>query len=240
MNIAIVDDLKADRDILSSKIKEFMKGKNIPFDLYEFDCAETFLKTLVTGYFKIVFMDIFLKQQNGMDAAKDLYHVDKNCKIIFLTTSRDYSQKGYAVRAVHYLLKPIDPAEFIQAMKFCEVLPKYDVPILTVLVDGIPMEINTDKILFIEYRERRTHIELLNRDIAVSAAFSEVIKPLQTDRRFLNCIRGLIVNMQHIHRQEEDAFVLTTGHRLPINIRGKKVAVEAYRKYVFREMEGLK
>lgn len=236
MEIAIVDDLQTDRDSLSNKVTEYLNHKNLPFLLTSFESAEAFLDHFIPNRFAIVFMDIYMEGMTGMEAAKEIYKRDRKCKIIFLTTSADYSLQSYSVHAVYYLIKPIQDEEFFQAMEFCELKNEYKVPFLKTLMNGEEKEIDTTQILYIDVYKRNICIHLLDGVIELKGNFSDITSPLEADNRFLICIRGLMVNMQHIARQEEEAFILNNGERLPINIRNRKSIGQTYRNYIFERM----
>ena len=59
MKIAIVDDLKSDRDILNEKLNQYAKCNNIKYELTDFSSAEEFLEDFEVGKFQIVFLDIY-------------------------------------------------------------------------------------------------------------------------------------------------------------------------------------
>ena len=43
---------------------------------------------------------------NGIETAKKLRSFDKDCLLIFTTTSTDHALERFQVRATHYLVKP--------------------------------------------------------------------------------------------------------------------------------------
>lgn len=59
----------------------------------------------------VYFLDISLKEENGVDIAKKLRAHNYKGHIIFLTGFQEYVFEGYSVRALDYLLKPIDPVK---------------------------------------------------------------------------------------------------------------------------------
>ncbi len=233
MQIAIVDDVLVDRRLLSDKLTEYAGRFKLNFEINEFESAEAFFDAFAPGGFDIVFMDIYMNGMNGLEAAKEIFRLDRDCKIIFLTTTSEYSLQSYSVRAVYYLVKPISDAEFSQAMEFCALVPESRVSVLPVMTNGTTVFVDTNKILYIDYTGRVTRLHMVGRVLRVSGTFSEVTSPLEQDERFLLCIRGIMVNMRYIVKQEGDLFLLTNGERLPINIRKKKAIGQAYRRYVY-------
>ena len=45
--------------------------------------------------FDIIFLDIYMKFSNGIDIAREIRDFDKECKIIFITSSKDHAIDSY-------------------------------------------------------------------------------------------------------------------------------------------------
>ncbi|MDE5553567.1 MAG: response regulator, partial [Muribaculaceae bacterium] len=62
----------------------------------------------------IAFLDIQMPELTGLDIAR---RITAQTKIVFTTAYRDFAVEGFQVNAIHYLLKPISYAEFLQAVE---------------------------------------------------------------------------------------------------------------------------
>lgn len=236
MNIAIVEDLLEDRLWLSQKIKKYMDKCGLNFSLHEFICAEDFVNSLSSTSYSIVFMDIYFNGMSGMEAAVRLRQLDTNCRLIFLTCTADYALQGYSVQASHYLVKPVSDEKFFEAMENCKLQPQHAVPYLNLSVSGGPVNLDTRQIQYINLEGRTVYIHTSQQVFTVSSAFSRVTDPLLSDKRFLLCIQGVMVNMDYISGHEDSVFILKNGERLPINLRNKKRILQQYRNYMFENM----
>ncbi len=231
IKIAVLDDLQNDRLILSEKINAYLGERKVPFELKEFECAEDFLRQFKPKSYDLVFLDIYMDGMNGIDAAREIYRQDYNCKLIFLTVANQFWKESFAVRAVYYLTKPLIEEDFNQAMELADIRAEYTVPIISVLHNKAPRNIDTGKIMYIEYVARKPVLHLTDETLALNMSFAEATEPLMSDGRFLMCYRGVLVNMEYVDRVMEDCFLLQNGDKLPINIRNKKMIVAAYRNY---------
>ena len=184
----------------------------------------------------MVFLDIYMKQKTGMDAARELFAAGSRTKLIFLSSSTDFLRQSYSVRAVYYLVKPIVPEEFEQAMQFLELQPDYAVPFLEIVQENVPRSIPTEKILYIDVQGHTTVIHTETECISLAVPFGKLTASLEADERFLPCIRGILVNMQHIQDMDGNLFRLSNGETLPINIRNKKKIGELWRTYLYDQM----
>ena len=240
IKIAIVDDIYEDKRIVKEYLNSYLKTKKVNFIIDEFSSGEAFLGKYTSNRYNIVFMDIFMGKINGFDTASKLYENDPACKIIFLTSSTDYAQLSYSVHAVYYLLKPLKNKDFLQAMDFCNIFPKYDVEEIEVTSNRNHIKLNTLNIMYVEHTNRKTTIYFTPDSqvndsgyITVSETFSKIAEQLQNDTRFLLCIRGIIINMDFVIRQEGTSFYLADETKIPINIRKQSSIIKAYRNYIF-------
>lgn len=56
---------------------------------------------------------------SGVAAARTIRSKDRNAAIVFTTSSPDYYADGFAVGAVHYLLKPFNKSDIYEALDRC-------------------------------------------------------------------------------------------------------------------------
>ena len=57
------------------------------------------------------------------------------------------------------------------------------------------------------------------------------------DTRFLQCNRGIMLNMDYIKTMESDYFEMTDSKCFPIKTKGRKQIREQYIKYQFLKLE---
>lgn len=238
MNIAIIEDMMEDRQWLSQKINLYLECNQLHASIYEYSRAEDFIASLTDISYHVVFMDIYFDGMSGMDAAVRLRQLDSNCKLVFLTCTADYALQGYSVQACHYLVKPVSDEKFFEAMKNCRLEPAHAVPYLNLAPFGNHVNLDTRQIQYIHLESRTVHIHTDQKVYSVNGAFSRVTEPLTSDRRFLLCIQGIMVNMDYISGHEDTVFILKDGKRIPINLRYKRRILQQYRNYIFENMGG--
>ena len=93
IKISLVDDDPEDRASLISLVQEIFQNKNITFSYAEFESAEDFLASYESGLYDLCFLDIFMKNMNGMDAAREIRKLDPDLAIVFLTSSRSEERR---------------------------------------------------------------------------------------------------------------------------------------------------
>ncbi|MDC9428716.1 two-component system response regulator RgaR, partial [Clostridioides difficile] len=67
----------------------------------------------------IIFLDIQMKDINGIEVAKKIRKFDEKVEIIFTTAFSEYAPQGYEVRAYRYLVKPIEYSNFAMGVNLC-------------------------------------------------------------------------------------------------------------------------
>ena len=72
MNAAIVDDMATECEILRSLLKQYETNQHQPMQITEFHSGREFLADYIPGSYDVVFMDIYLNNENGVDCALKL------------------------------------------------------------------------------------------------------------------------------------------------------------------------
>jgi YesN/AraC family two-component response regulator len=67
--------------------------------------------------YDILFLDVLMPGESGINAAAEIRNYDNNVKIIFLTSSPGFAYESYGVRALDYLLKPYEEQELILSVE---------------------------------------------------------------------------------------------------------------------------
>lgn len=109
LRIAICDDELYAREALEIGLENILKEDSEKI-VYEFSSGETAVKWLSAhpGEIDLLFLDVEMKELNGMDAARKIRRFDENLMIVFVTGYTDYVFEGYQVNALDYLIKPPD------------------------------------------------------------------------------------------------------------------------------------
>lgn len=107
MRIAICDDdaadLAAEYEIIGSVLDE--KGVE-----YSFNKFSEPSELLAADGFDIAFLDVEMDGMTGIDLARRLHEINKDCLVFFITNYSVYLDSAFDVNAIRYLTKPIDRA----------------------------------------------------------------------------------------------------------------------------------
>jgi Response regulator of the LytR/AlgR family len=241
MEIAIVDDLIEERAIVRRLANKYFEDRKELYDISpnfaEFENGEAFLENYASGKYEIVFLDIYMNKLTGMDVAKRIATLDRNCSIIFFTTSDEYQLEGYGVHAVGYIMKPVCdniPALYT-AMDYAASRLQMDKAGITVSTDCGEVHLYYRNILYIDCIDRTVYIHLADRVLKVCGKYGDYQKRFLSDSRFLECYRNVIVNMDYIDIPLDCDFILKSGEKLPISRRKKSNVMENYMMYFIKK-----
>lgn len=82
MRIAIVEDIAEERKLLRSRLETQFEKRGIYAELVEFENGEDFLAAAKECSFPILFLDIYMSGENGVEVAKELREFDSDCLLI--------------------------------------------------------------------------------------------------------------------------------------------------------------
>lgn len=243
LNIAAVDDTDADREILKEMLNRYVNERGqheteaLCFCLEEFGSGEEFLETFHPGKYDIIFFDIYMKELTGMDTAKEVYRRDKQCRLIFFTSSFDYAIEGYSVHAAWYLLKPLKYDQLCLALNgFIRTASRDTAYLLLTFKGGLRTPVLMRDILYVDCVRRTGRIHMEKGMSEVTDKFTEIADRLEQDARFLCCNRGIYVNMDWIRELKAQDVILKNGERLPVRIHGRGEIKQKYLSYTLENL----
>ena len=241
MNIAIVDDNPLDQHQLEQALQTYATIHGLSFEIRLFSSAEA----LIDGYqpltYSLIFLDIYMDQMTGIEAASLIRRVDDDVLLVYQTTSEEHRAEAFETYASAYLIKPVSEAALFRTMdhllhlrtgleekRFFFVCDrqKQSLPyreILALQTDGNYMIIH-------DTREKTYRVRM---------RFSEAEEEFSSDKRFLTIIRGVIVNLDHVQSISAGTCRMTGDLSFPVNIRRNKAIEQAWHTYNFEKLRHL-
>ena len=164
---------------------------------------------------------------------------DDQCTIIFTTSSTDFALKGYEVRALDYMLKPLRYGKFCQTMDyFRSVSQRKRSHYIEVKESRIMVKLPVDDILYTDYSNHYIQIHLQDRLVRTYMRFHDFSSLLLCYPQFICCYRNCIINMDKVTSLEKAEFVLNTGEHLPITRTLRPQIHQHYADYQFQKLNG--
>ena len=104
MKIAILDDNRQEQEKLTDQINAWAGKNSIAVSARIFDSGEEFSQSLNREQFDIVFMDIIMDGQNGIETALRLRSISINILLIFITSSMEFMAQAFPCHAFDYII----------------------------------------------------------------------------------------------------------------------------------------
>lgn len=183
----------------------------------------------------ILFLDVVMPGQNGMDVAKEIRQYDTNMKIIFLTSSPEFAVESYSVGAYFYQLKPIWEESFFRLMDSvlseCEKKKKNSLILRS--KDGIT-RIDLQQLEYCEVLGRKLLFHLENGAVLEGAgSLDDLAGQLMQYCNFFRPHRSFLVNMEYIQNISSRSIKMVNDAEIPIP-HGKCSEIKnTYMEYAF-------
>lgn len=223
MKIAICEDNENDRETLCAQLKSSLARREIQADIEAFSTAEALLEEAEKTYYSMFFFDILLPGLSGMDAALKLRRKGSYAPIVFTTVTRDYLAQSYSVWAAHYLLKPIGDKDVDEALSRCFKTLAGEEKNLEVMVARHMEYIPYSDIYYISGSNRTCLVHTRTGQYVPYRSVTSMAQTL-TDRRFYQCHRSHIINLDHVLTVLRDKVAMRDDALIPIK-RGTAEAV---------------
>ena len=235
MRIAIVDDIKEERDKLADVLTKQLSRRGIHVNLFEFENGEDFLIAAKERPFTVVFLDIYMNGANGIETARELRAFDSDALLIFTTTSTDHALDGFRVRAMHYLVKPYPENEISDLID--EVLSR--IPdsgkYIDIKVNGSNVQVPFRHIIYAEHFSHMIHIHTTGgKELITRQSFEAFTTSLKMDPRFYLCSRGVVITLEHAVDFDGALFILDDETRISVSRKLVKNARQTFMDFLFQ------
>ena len=220
LRIAIIDDLRADREQLTKDISHWAQSQYIPLvpPPALFESGETFLGQFFAGQYDVIFLDIYMKGMNGMDTARRIREIDKTCCLIFTTTTTDFAVDSYEVDSSWYLVKPYSYEALNKALIRCNTSLLEQNQSLSVTGKNGQENLYLHQIAWTEFVNRRVCVHFKDGgETLILMRQGEFRSLLLSYPYFCDCMKGILVNFEAVEKLLDNCFWLPSGVKVPIS-----------------------
>ncbi len=221
IRIAVCDDEKYMSDKVRKMVSDFFHKKNIEIMILQFSTGEDLLKYDQT--IDIIFLDIQMKDIDGMETARKL----RSCKfkgyLIFITILKEMVFQAFEVQAYDYLIKPLKEKDFEKTMERL-LLSMQNAKEANLLIQRgyetriIPLE----DIVFCEIIDRKIYLHLISSEVI---DFYDRIENLEAklNNRFFRCHRSFLINLRYLKSYKNGIAYMENGKEIPVSrLRSKE------------------
>ena len=219
--IAICDDEKHMSGYIRTMVFSFFRKKNREINLRTFLSGRELLA--YDGQIDILFLDIQMKDMDGMETARKLRAGRFRGFLVFITVLKEMVFQSFEVHAYDYLVKPVDEKQFEKTMeRLYASMQNASEDSLLVQKGYEGRIIPKDEIVFCEIIDRKIYLNLASGEVV---DYYERIENLETklDNRFYRCHRSYLINLKHLKGYKNGTACMDNGKEIPVSrLRSKE------------------
>lgn len=239
LNIAICDDDSIHVDL----IKSYINSMDIPYEVNYILAysGEELLENIEEISIDIVFLDIEMKDLDGIQTGRRIRQKYKDAIIVYLTGYRDYSLEAFEIESFQYLIKPIIGEKFKRVMeriliRFKEIKAyKEKVKIFSVQTKDKLIKLKYDDIYYFEKYFRKIKVHTLNQTTEFYGSMKDVLDEIDTSY-FVRCHQSYVVNRNKIKGINGNILALSGKGEwhIPISRTYKQDVVDVFYENLFK------
>ncbi len=244
LKVVVVDDEKMAREVIIGMAQRYIPEFEL---LGEADSVHTAWTLINATQPDLVMLDIQLPDGTGFDLL-NRYGENLNFKVIFITAYEEFAVRAFRFSALDYLLKPIDPAEFVSSVQKVKQSLSLDA-----LKGGLQIfnkiykkgNNEQETILFNTAREVRRlfpneiirvagdgnycNVYLLEGEVIRMAKTLNWIEELLVPKGFIRTHKQHIVNALYVKSflKNEQVLLMLDGTHVPVSFRKKTLVLDA-------------
>ncbi len=229
MLIAVCDDCKVDAE----KIKFSLMDITDDLETIWFSTGVELINSIKNGsFYSLIFQDVYLENELGVDIAKKVKEYSPDTQIIFVTTSLDHAIDAFKVQAIDYLVKPCSEADIVKAFARVSMRIKKQESSPVVINSGKDIRVfYPENVIRIESERHYTNIYSQNGNSdRILMNFSDVAELF--GNKFIELRRGLLVNPKYIERISGASVIMTDGNTFILPKAKKDSVVTQYTNYI--------
>ena len=237
MKVAIIDDESNGRNIIRQYISLYCQDVEV---IGEADSVKSGVKLLSKQTPDVVFLDIQMQDGTGFNMLELL--PQRTFKVIFVTSFDQFALKAIKYSAADYLLKPVDPDAFVEAVEkvradITQLAAPRDIRIEELLTNinsfakiGLPTNdgiqfVKVDDIVRCEADGAYTLVIMDGGTRIMVSKNLKVYEELFSDRKFLRVHKSHLINTRYIDKYingDGGSVVMADGSTVEVSRRKKE------------------
>ena len=239
----IVDDEQASRTTLRNFLQQYCPQVQVLAEAANITEAKALIEQHDPN---LVFLDVEMPFGNGFDLLESLPSV--GFKVVFVTAFSHYALRAIQYSAAHYILKPVDIDELVEAvarvsdggdsypdstqvlLANIKTTQKQKTKVVLPIINGFEV-VEAEEIIFCQAEENFTRFYLASgREVLICRTlkyYQEVLQPLD----FLRVHKSYLINLQHVRKYRKGRggdVTMANGMELPVSPTQKDALMRYY------------
>jgi len=215
--IAICEDQRIFSEAQANTCKNVLERQNIKYQMSVFTSSADFLKAFITQQqrYDMILLDIVMDGVDGIELARTIRQYDEDTAIVFVTSYGKYALQGYDVKALHYLMKPVD-AKLLENLIKSVYAKRPPNDSLTIKTGDHHVRVPVKEIVCMEIEGRRVKVSLTEGIVYYSGKLTEILSKLPNDL-FIRCHQAFAVNIGYIRELSRSNAIAVNGKAIPVS-----------------------
>lgn len=230
LEIAVCDDETLITAQIEKMLEEITEESVTKIEVDVFYDGSSLVEHISQGKrYDIIYLDIEMTKQNGIDAAWNIRKLDKKVLIIYVTSHESFAKEVFEVSAFRFITKPIEPQIFKKYFKDAETeivrRPKY----FQYQYNKISYRLPIEDILYFQSDRRVTYIITNDGSKKCYGKLNDIERRLvESDMYFYRTHQFFLVNPKYVTAYFYDSMELADGTTLSISENRRKRVSELF------------
>lgn len=228
LRIGICDDSADARFLLQDALERVLEINGWETQFFQFSSGEGLLAWVAkhAGILDLVFLDMEMRDLDGIATAKALRASDDTLQLVFCTSYADYVFDGYGTGALGYLLKPPTAAQLTDVLRRAQAALMQALDRAYVCKSGdATTRIPYATIRYFVSERRKVRCVTSGEAVEFYGKLDEVAASVGTD--FVRIHQRYLVRIAVITQMAPNEVVLTGGERLPMSRSCRQAAMRS-------------
>ena len=218
MYLAVCDDKKEELDAILSLLDAWQTKHKVSLRCKAFQSAEELLGAARQERFTLYLLDVMMPETDGLEAAREIRRFDDVAEVVFLSTSPGFAYESYGVRALNYLLKPVEREKLFALLDQIRLREQKPLEALTMKTATTITRVPYARISYVEVIGKHVYFHMVDGDTReVAGSLKNFESALLSRPEFMRVHRSYIVNMFQVEQLSSAGLRTFQGENLPVS-----------------------
>lgn len=232
MRIAICDDSPEYIKIIESYFDIIKQdNKSLDYDIFEDGTELIAMYESETADYDVIFLDMEMKDMNGIETANIIRQFDEYVIIVFVTSYRKYMQDSFICSPFRFLVKPINLDDIKKVYE--EIILKFNKrpPMIVFTENGKQIRMRSQDIVFCESFAHYVQINMKECRYKVRITMQELYDKLG-NVQFFRVHKSYIINFEYIKEiSKTNVKLFNYDNSIPISRNYRKAFIDGFNHY---------
>lgn len=218
MYLAVCDDKKEELDAVLALLDAWQAEHEITLRRRAFQSAVELMERAQQEPFTLYLLDVMMPGMDGLECAREIRRFDDAAEIVFLSTSPGFAYESYGVRALNYLLKPVERNKLFSLLDQLYLREQKPLEALTLKTGTTIVRVPYAQISYAEVIGKHVYFHLVDGDVREVVGSLKDYEPLLLPHaEFMRVHRSYIVNMLQVKELSSNHICTFSGKSVPVS-----------------------